>query len=340
MERISRRRLLGAAALLPLAAACAGTATPTAAPGRAGESPATAKADARTLTVATVYAYLGYLPLYAAIQRGHLADANLKLEISEFKGGGDAGKAFVGGATDLLIGSYDHTLKLRDQGLDVVATGNVEARYAYALMALQGTPYTSFESLAGQTIGTTGPGSSTDINIRYELKQQNLDPERDVRLLAVGGGAPMLAALERGQIQAGMFLDPILTQMIVQPDKYQIAHDFRNLEYPLLCVTMRRDWADANDDAARRLIGALVKAERELQQDPDVALAVARERFADVPPDVLEAAVENTLPRLSKDGRISEAAHQNVLDRQLFAGVVKTRLPYEQVVDLKYLPGA
>jgi NitT/TauT family transport system substrate-binding protein len=292
----------------------------------------------KTLKVATVYPYLGYLPLYTAMQRGMVGDQGLELELVEFKGGGDAAKAFVGGASEVLIGSYDHVLKLREQGMDVVATANVEAMYAYALMAKKGSPYTALESLKSQKIGTTGPGSSTDINVRYGLKQRNVDPERDAELISVGGGSPMLAAMDNDQIQAGMFLDPLLTQLLLQPDKYQVVHDFRNLEYPLLCVTLRRDWLKGNEDAARRLHTALVRAEETLQQDQGVALAISRDKFTDIEPSVLEAAVQNTLPRLAKDGTISETAHKNVLDQQIFAGGIKGQIPYAQAVDLSYLP--
>jgi NitT/TauT family transport system substrate-binding protein len=244
----------------------------------------------------------------------------------------------VGGAADVLIGSYDHVLKLRENGMDVVATANVEATYAYALMAKKSTGLSGLEALSGKKVGTTGPGSSTDINVRFGLKQRGIDPDRQVELISVGGGGPMLAALDNDQIAAGMFLDPLLTQLLAQPDTYQIVHDFRTLEYPLLCVTLRRDWMQANDQTARSLIAALVAAEAELQSDPAIALAVAREKFGDIPPATLEAAVTSTLPRLSKDGRISEHAHQTVLDQQLFAGVVTAPIAFNQAVDLSLLP--
>jgi NitT/TauT family transport system substrate-binding protein len=350
--RLTRRALLGrllAVPLLPalttLAACTPGSQSspqPVATPVPA-DSPKTTTAPGgasglKTLEVATVYAYLGYLPLYTAIQHGHLRDRGLNLEIREFKGGGDAGKAFVGGAADVLIGSYDHVLKLREQGMDVVATANVEATYAYALMAKKGSPHTGLDALAGRKLGTTGPGSSTDINLRYGLKQRGIDPDRQVELISVGGGGPMLAALDNDQIAAGMFLDPLLTQLLGQPDRYQIVHDFRSLEYPLLCVTLRRDWLKGNEATARDLMAAIVAAEAELQGDPSAALSVARDRFTDVERSVLDAAVANTLPRLSKDGRISETAHQTVLDQQLFAGTITTPIPYHQAVDLAYLP--
>jgi NitT/TauT family transport system substrate-binding protein len=355
--RLTRRTLLGQMLALPLLpalttlAACtpSGQSGAQAPSGTSGAAPATPRADSprsstasggslKTLGVAAVYPYLGYLPVYAAIQRGHLRERGLALELREFKGGGDAGKAFVGGAADVLIGSYDHVLKLREQGMDVVATGNVEAKYAYALMAKKGSPFTSLAALSGTKLGTTGPGSSTDINLRFGLKQRGIDPDRGAELISVGGGGPMLAALDNDQIAAGMFLDPLLTQLLAQPEKYQIVHDFRNLEYPLLCVALRREWLKANEATTRDLLAALVKAEAELQADHDVALAVARDKFPDIEPSVLEAAVTNTLPRLSKDGLISEQAHQNVLDQQLFAGTITSQIPYRQAVDLGYLP--
>ena len=353
--RVTRRSLIGQLAALALVPTLATVGT-LAACSPAGRSDSAAPASApapvdapksgtvpsasalKTLEVATVYPYLGYLPLYAAMQRGHLKDRSLALELREFKGGGDAGKAFVGGAADVLIGSYDHVLKLREQGMDVVATANVEATYAYALMAKKSAGLTGLEALAGRKLGMTGPGSSTDINLRYGLKQRGIDPERQVELISVGGGAPMLAALDNDQIAAGMFLDPLLTQLLAQPDQYQIVQDFRTLEYPLLCVTLRRDWLKANEATVRSLLAALVRAEAELQSDPSVAQAVARDKFIDIPPATLEAAVTSTLPRLSKDGRISEKAHQTVLDQQLFAGVVTTPIAFGQSVDLSYLP--
>ena len=89
--RVTRRSLLGQLAALAMVptlatvgtlAAC----TPSGRPDAAGPAPASAQADApksgaapsastlKTLEVATVYPYLGYLPLYAAIQRGQLSE--------------------------------------------------------------------------------------------------------------------------------------------------------------------------------------------------------------------------------------------------------------------------
>src|SRR5688572_17078831 len=105
--RLTRREVLARLLALPLLpalttlAACTaggqsdsqpgGTPTGSAAAPAASDPPKASsapKGGLTTLEVATVYAYLGYLPLYAAIQRGHLRQHGLALEIREFKGGG------------------------------------------------------------------------------------------------------------------------------------------------------------------------------------------------------------------------------------------------------------
>src|SRR5688572_12599907 len=103
-SRLTRRAMLGRLLALPLLpalttlAACSSGGQSGSQPGGApAGSGAPASSDApkassapkgglKTLEVATVYAYLGYLPLYAAIQRGHLRERGVALELREFKG--------------------------------------------------------------------------------------------------------------------------------------------------------------------------------------------------------------------------------------------------------------
>lgn len=108
-----------------------------------------------------------------------------------------------------------------------------------------------------------------------------------------------LAAFDNDQFAAAMLLDPLPTQLLAQPDQYQIVQDFRTLEYPPLCVTMRRDGLKANEAPARTLLAAIVRTKSEPLTAPAEARSVARDKLTDNPPATLEAAVTRTLPRLS-----------------------------------------
>jgi NitT/TauT family transport system substrate-binding protein len=271
------------------------------------------------------------------MDKGMYREEKLEVEHIEFRGGGDTGRAFIGGAGDLMIASLDHVLKFRTQGRDVVAIGGMEVMNSYVLMAKKGAPFTSLASLKGKKIGITSPGGQADLTLRYSLKAAGIEAGRDVELLVVGGGAAGKAALDHGQVDAMMLFDPLLTSMLQQPDKYQAVEDWRKQAYMSLAVIAKREWLAQNQEVARRFLAVTVKAMK-LVQNPEVALEAARARFKELDAVVLKGAVEGLLPRLSRDGTIPREAVKNIVDGQVFAGVVPKALPYEEMIDLGFLP--
>jgi NitT/TauT family transport system substrate-binding protein len=67
------------------------------------------------------------------------------------------------------------------------------------------SPYTSIKDLKGKMIGTFGLASGGVFLLRAYLQDNGIDPDKDVKLIAVGGGAPAADALRTGRVQALMF---------------------------------------------------------------------------------------------------------------------------------------
>ena len=68
----------------------------------------------------------------------------------------------------------------------------------------------SIKDLAGKKVGVSAPGSSTDFFLKYLLKKNGLDPT-SAAVIGVGLGATAVAAMEQGQIDAAVMLDPSVT---------------------------------------------------------------------------------------------------------------------------------
>ncbi len=62
--------------------------------------------------------------------------------------------------------------------------------------------------LRGRTVAVTSLRSLTDLMVRNILKQYGLDPDKDVKILALGSTANILAGLTSKQIQAGILSPP------------------------------------------------------------------------------------------------------------------------------------
>jgi ABC-type nitrate/sulfonate/bicarbonate transport system substrate-binding protein len=62
----------------------------------------------------------------------------------------------------------------------------------------------SVEDLRGKIVGVDGPGASTYVMTVLILRKHNLDPDREVRVFAIGDENIRLEQLKLGQIDAGM----------------------------------------------------------------------------------------------------------------------------------------
>ncbi len=62
--------------------------------------------------------------------------------------------------------------------------------------------------LRNKRIGISRPGSADDYGVRILLRKWNLDPDKDVALLTVGGQPTRLSAIQAGRIDASIFQLP------------------------------------------------------------------------------------------------------------------------------------
>src|ERR1700677_3000620 len=84
----------------------------------------------------------------------------------------------------------------------------------------------SIKDLAGKKVGVSAPGSSTDFFLKYLLKKNGVDPT-SVAVIGVGLGGTSVAAIEQGQIDAAVMLDPSVTVLQGSHSDLRILSDTR-----------------------------------------------------------------------------------------------------------------
>ncbi len=73
---------------------------------------------------------------------------------------------------------------------------------AYLMVAPEGSGIESAADLEGKKIGVLALGSASDMMVRGSLAEVGLDPDKDVKILPIGVGAPMAEALNSGTVDA------------------------------------------------------------------------------------------------------------------------------------------
>lgn len=231
--------------------------------------PATARAAApfkSSVSIGIGGLILPYDPLPLAGQLGYFKQQGLDVTVDNFQtGGSKAVQALIGGSIDAVVGSYDHTIDLQAKGKNVVGIillNNLPG-YVFFVRSDLADRIRTPQDLKGHTIGITAPGASTDMVIRYYLRQHGVNPS-DVRYLAVGGGTPALLALQNKNIDALIAFDPIAT-LITRRKLGKIMFDARTVagteaalggDYPFTCVFVTRPFLAANPETVQHLVNA------------------------------------------------------------------------------------
>src|ERR1700675_4714090 len=155
---------------------------------------------------------LCYLPTVLAKQLGEFDKAGLAVELVDLKGGSDALKAVLGGSADVVSGYFDHCVNLAPKKQELVSFVVYDLSPDLVLVASPShtAEIKSIKDLAGKKVGVSAPGSSTDFFLKYLLKKNGIDPS-GVAVIGVGLGATAVAAMEQGQIDAAVMLDPSVT---------------------------------------------------------------------------------------------------------------------------------
>src|SRR5947199_7069744 len=213
-------------------------------------------------------ACLCYLPTVLAKQLGEFDKAGLAVELVDLKGGADALKAVLGGSADVVSGYFDHCVNLAAKKQELVSFV-VYDRYPGLVLVVSPShngEIKSIKDLAGKKVGVSAPGSSTDFFLKYLLKKNGLDPA-GTAVIGVGLGATAVAAMQQGQIDAAVMLDPSVTVLQGSHPDLRILSDTRTQkdtlatfggEYPGGALYSTTAWVTSHEKEVQALTNAIV----------------------------------------------------------------------------------
>lgn len=324
----SRRSILhcGLASLLTLAVS--GT------PAWAQEKPAEVSMSVVPSTSAVV--------LFVARDQGYFEREGLSVRITEFASGAEAERAMVSGAVDMGGGGVGSTLLMANQGIKAKNIVLFQSKPIFTLVASNKLEAKAgdLKSLKGKTIGVSSPGSLTDLFLRIALRDAGLDPDRDVTIVATGGLASHLPALQTGRVDAQMTWEPA-TVTITQKEKAgRVFLDLRGNDVPpslqnLLGSSLQATdkWlaTPANFEKAKAAARAIAKADRAIKADPTLMLESLKKLFPNLSQNLLVEIARVEAPSYSPEISPEAIAHMDKVYRSV--GLTKSEVKYADIVD-------
>ena len=269
-------------------------------------------------------ACLCYLPTVLARQLGEYEKAGLAVELVDLKGGSDALKAVLGGSADVVSGYFDHCVNLAAKKQELQSFV-IYDRYP-GLVLVVSPKHTddikSIKDLAGKKVGVSAPGSSTDFFLKYLLKKNGLDPT-SAAVIGVGLGATAVAAMQQGQIEAAVMLDPSVTVLQGSHPDLKILADTRTQkdtlalfggEYPGGALYTTVAWIKSHEKEVQALTTAIVNTLAWIHtHSPEEIMAKMPEEMVGKNKELYLAALKNTIPMYSETGKMDPKGADAVL---------------------------
>src|SRR6266581_8726638 len=269
-------------------------------------------------------ACLCYLPTMLAKALGEFDKAGLAVELVDLKGGSDALKAVLGGSADVVSGYFDHCVNLAAKKQELQAFV-VYDRYPGLVLVVSPSHTNEIKSvkdLAGKKVGVSAPGSSTDFFLKYLLKKNGLDPA-SAAAIGVGLGATAVAAMEQGQIDAAVMLDPSVTVLQGKHADLKILSDTRTQkdtlavfggEYPGGALYSTVAWVSSHEKEVQALTTAIVGTLSWIHShSPEEIMAKMPDEIVDKDKALYLAALKNTIPMFSETGQMDPKGADAVL---------------------------
>lgn len=273
-------------------------------------------------------------PLYAAQSKGYFDQANLAVDLIDFKGGAPAVNALVGGSIELCVCAADHVIRLTNKGMPTKILVGLDAFHSYALMASASSPYEDLANLKGKRVAITSPGSLTDNTLRYMIKKLGMNPDTDYEIIATGGGAAMQAAIDTKQVEAGMLINTdVLRMMNDTPGKYKAVQDFRMMPYASFDVLALNSWVASHPTEAKALALAVAKAIHDLRTDPEFAKQTIAKIFPNFSPALVAVVAKSMTDRLPADGVVSKDSFENMSNISLSESKSMNPVPFSDGFD-------
>jgi NitT/TauT family transport system substrate-binding protein len=269
-------------------------------------------------------ACLCYLPTVLAKQLGEYDKAGLAVELVDLKGGSDALKAVLGGSADVVSGYFDHCVNLAAKKQELTSFV-VYDRYPGLVLVVSpshNAEIKSIKDLAGKKVGVSAPGSSTDFFLKYLLKKNGLDPA-SVSVIGVGLGATAVAAMQQGQIDAAVMLDPSVTVLQGSYPDLKILSDTRTQhdtlavfggEYPGGALYSTTAWVNSHEKEVQALTNAIVNTLAWIHaHSPEDIMAKMPPELVGKNKELYLAALKNTIPMYSETGKMDPKGADAVL---------------------------
>jgi NitT/TauT family transport system substrate-binding protein len=270
-----------------------------------------------------------WAPAYVAVCEGYFSDHGLDVELTVSPQGTTSAIAGLvsGDALSAMTGAPAAVSPIRE-GAPVQMLFNASLGYGVQVVASKKmmaekniTKDSSLEdrvkAMRGETVAILNPGDSIDQLLRFVLPKYGMNPDKDIRMLALNNYTNMFAAMKIDKIGVMAGSPPNGNQAESQGIGQILfsGNEFEELKnYPYLVGSANTRELKQNPDRIKALVAGMGDAMKLLRDDPDAGKACMRKQFADLDQQTFDAAYADTVKSVPDSPLITEEVFKSLAD--------------------------
>lgn len=288
-----------------------------------------------------------YAPQYVAIEEGYFKDEGLDMTLITGFGADKTMTAVISGEADIGFMGAEASIYAYQEGATdpVVNFAQLTQRAGNFLVAREEMPDFKWEDLKDKKVLGGRKGGMPEMVFEYILKQNGLDPQKDLSIdQSIDFGATAAAFTGDNSADFTVEFEPSATALEKQGAGYVVASLGVDSGYvPYTSYSAKTSYMEKNPDIMQKFTNALQKGMDYVQRHtPEEIARVIEPQFPETDLDTITAIVkryydQDTWKENLVFGQEGFELLQDILED---AGELKERTPYEELVNTEFAQNA
>ncbi|MGH7887432.1 MAG: ABC transporter substrate-binding protein [Candidatus Binatia bacterium] len=193
----------------------------------------------------------------------------------------------------------------------------------------------ALKDLRGKTLGISSFGATPDVAARMMIKQAGVDPEKEIKVLALGSDAGRMTGLMQRVVDVVVMSPPADTQL--EKQGYRIlARAYELFNFPYLGLGANTRKIKEKPQEIRRVVKATIRANRFIRDNRDEAVRTLMS-WGKVEREFAYASYDALRNLFNADGAVPEDGLKLVIEQTRRGSKVTREVAPNEVADLTFL---
>jgi NitT/TauT family transport system substrate-binding protein len=237
-----------------------------------------------------------YAPAYVAIAKGFFAEAGLDVTLSTAQGGDKSVAALLSNGADIALIGPESAIYVHnsDSPTKIPMFCGLITTDGFVLVGRDKSDKFEWQQLKGKQILALRPGSTPDLFLEAALRQNGIDPIKDVKLANNVAVSARVGSWLAGQNQYAIFIEPDASQLELDGKAHFLASPGQTVGLAQGTAFMATDkYIRSNPEIVQSWTDAIYQAQKWTETAPIAEIAkVLEPYFPGIGAQVLTAAAE------------------------------------------------